>query len=376
MPAEGTPLRIGAIFPQDVILIAGSSAAYRGAEAMRRTLNDCGGIGGQPLEFEYVPAADRDAAEAAVQILAEANVPLIIGSGLPAVSEGASASAQSAGIVYWEMTDALLQAGDGLFAAAQTDVVMGRAAAQFAQTALVDVLDGEPPRIALIYEGRLRGQETARGVRAALEVPPVIDYSYDDYLRNPYAVAEQIRDQQINIVILSVFDDDGRALWYGLREANANIKAWLHIGSQGYRRVLCQNGSTDAFMGMERSGYVNVLYADEQAYTAYRRSYTRAFSSAPDFAADVSAAGVYVLGQILGQIEGHTFTPVTIRAAIEHYQATVEHGVPLVRQQQGSHYCVVYPGAIASCGGPVIPFPTWRERAVRENQTLTCGTET
>ncbi|MBC7811311.1 MAG: hypothetical protein H7175_09195, partial [Burkholderiales bacterium] len=44
----------------------------------------------------------------------------------------------------------------------------------------------------------------------------------------------------------------------------------------------------------------------------------------------------------------------------------------VVRQQQGSFFCSVWPEEIATCAADIQPFPTWRERALLEQNPAIC----
>src|SRR5262245_5576059 len=98
--AAGQPITLGAIFPGQSLFSVQDIESYRGAEAMRQAINACGGVDGRPVQWMYIPASDHDAAQAAAQQMVASSVPVIVGSGLPAVNEGASPVANDAGVVY------------------------------------------------------------------------------------------------------------------------------------------------------------------------------------------------------------------------------------------------------------------------------------
>src|SRR5262245_15676868 len=76
--ATGEPIMIGAIFPQDVLLVRDTSAYYRGADAMRQAINACGGVDSRPIEWIFETASSYDSAQAAFEHLTDnASVPLI-----------------------------------------------------------------------------------------------------------------------------------------------------------------------------------------------------------------------------------------------------------------------------------------------------------
>ncbi|MBC7813490.1 MAG: ABC transporter substrate-binding protein [Burkholderiales bacterium] len=407
VPADGEPIVLGAIFPEGNLLTRRDGDAYQGAEAMRQAINACGGVNGHPVEFMYEPANDRDDAAEAAQHLIDAGVPLIVGSGSQAVSEGAREVTEAAGVVFWEMTEALDDAGEWSFSSRPTNEFLGSRTAQIV-TALahptLGITDGIQSRIALVYEDRPRGQQVASGVLQALgrsDQELTIEYPYSDTLFNAYELAERIRDEDIDILILSMFDEDAENLWYALREANASVGAWIHIGSQGYHHELCERGGNmQGFISVDASGPVNDEYRREamgELYTQYLRAYLNENGTDPDVEADLSASGVYLLWRYILPFVDGAYIASTIRSTIVTvrwdltspnaaggatgmmsqggYDVTSGGFVlsdVIVRQQQGSFFCSVWPEEIATCAVGVQPFPTWRERALLEQNPAIC----
>lgn len=399
-PADGTPITLGAIFPAGAPLTQRNSVALQGAEAMRQTINACGGVDGRPVEFILEVARDREDAAAAAQTLVDAGVPMILGSGGAAVSEGARPIAAAAGVVYWEMTEPLDNAGMWTFSPRPTNRQLGMAAVDFARTSLRESLGVESAdelRFALVYESGNRGTQIANGVRDALNRDITLEFSYDEF-RGARELAVDIRDREIDVLILSMFDRDAEDLWYQLREADANVDAWIHVGSQGYRRELCdRGGNIQAFISVDAVGSVNDDYRRDTSgdlYQRYSRVYLNVYGTQPEPAADLSASGVHLLlHYVLPNVEGET-TSQNIREAILSqplrelpYIGLMGEGLtffdaenpvnaeasPIIRQQQGSFFCTVYPQRIATCSSEnVIPFPTWRERALMERSNSIC----
>jgi branched-chain amino acid transport system substrate-binding protein len=386
-PATGEPLRLGAIFPKGTLLTALTGEYYQGADMMRQTINACGGVNGRPVEWVYEAASTRRAAEAAAtRLIKEEQVPLIVGSGSPAVNEGASAVAEALGVVYWEVTEAVDKSGQWVLSPRPTNAQLGEGAAAYARAQF-----GDDPKVALIYENRPRGQAAASGVRGALKSAPLIEFKYADNLYDGYKLAVDIREGKIDVVILAAFDDDGQRMWYALRQADANIKAWIHIGSAGYRPDLCQRfGNIEAFVSVDAAGQVNPDYRARltDVYDAYRKAYLAAFSYQTHERSDLSAAGVYVLlHEALPKVTG-AYTATAIRDALLQLDKADPIGLMgeglsfdpnthvnrragvIVEQAQDGGFCPVWPGAIASC--KPLAFPTWRERALASEKGVFC----
>jgi hypothetical protein len=386
IPATGEPITLGAIFPQGSLFSARSGESFQGVEAIRTAVNQCGGVNGVPIEWAYEPAADRASAEAAAQKLVGQGVPLIVGSGLSVVSSAASRIAQDAGVVYWEVSESPSAWGDWIFSVVADFQQLGTAAGSFAQINFTE------PRVALIYEKR--DERIAVGVREGLAQPPVIEHAYSGEIccGDAYALAVRMREARINVVILSVFDQDGERLWYALREADANIAAWIHVGSEGYRRDICESANSEGFISINPAGPVSASYRLEQIGKIdrlYRAAYRSAYGSAPSATADLSASGIYlllkyVLPNITGKINAESIReaaraldlrdPVGLMGEGIIFDAFGANQSPAViaRQQQGRAFCSVWPESIATCS-ELLPFPTWRERALAVENRLSCG---
>lgn len=382
--AEGDPIQLGAIFPQGALFSAETATSYQGVEAMTAAVNNCGGVNGRPVEWVYEPAASYDqASEAARDLIVRQRLPLIMGSGLQAVNEGGRAVADEFSVLYWEVTEAAEPSGEWYFTPRLTKNQLGTQTGGFVSLGLSDVLGGAELRTALIYESR--GEATASAIRDALPVAPIIDFEYTDNLRGSYNLAVQMRDSDVNTVIIVGFERDGDRLWYAAREADADVLAWIHVGSEGYKRGLCQRlGNTEAFIGIDATGPISTTYRETALgsfYTDYRQNYIQAHTAMPTDEADLAASGVYLLlKQVLPTVQGD-YTTENIRAALlalntndalglfgEGLNFSAGNGLNaapgiVVQQQQGGDFCSTWPGSIATCAGGLLAFPTWEARA-------------
>lgn len=393
IPAEGEPIRLGAIFPEGALFTSENSTDYQGVQAMGAAFNACGGVNGRPIEWVYAPAASRtQAANAAQRLIDEEGVTVIVGSGLAAVDEGAREVAEEKGVVYWEVTEAVEPGGEWFFSPRPTSAQLGALTGQFVAESLPQSLGKTDLRVALIYENRPHGQTIAEGIRDALSIPPIIEYSYTDHLYEAYDLAIRLREERIDVVVLAAFERDGDRLWFGAREADANVSAWIHVGSEGYKRGLCERlGNIEGFIGIDSTGPVSVTYRQDTAgdiYTTYRQIYMTTHSAEPTERADLAASGVYLLlKHMLPSVNGE-FTAENIRAAVLGLNLTDPAGLMgeglvfsdginaapgiIVQQQQGNNFCSIWPSAIATCSGSLIPFPTWVERA-KMDELYSCG---
>jgi hypothetical protein len=202
-----------------------------------------------------------------------------------------------------------------------------------------------------------------------------------------------MREENINIVVIVAFENDTDRLWYDLREADANIKAWVQVGDADYRLNTCDRlGNTDGLISVSTTGAVNTDYrlSFDPIYEKYLGWYGEYFASAPDEKADLAASGVYLLlRHVLPQITGD-WTTENIRAAMTSTEVLPPAGlmgeglfipenmgengyaVAVAQQRQNNQFCTISPSSIATCSQPLQSLPTWRER-VTQAHYASCG---
>lgn len=386
IPSSGEPIRLGAIFPQGAFFSADNTDTFKGIEAMRQAINSCGGVNGRPVEWVYEPASDRESAEAAAtKLINEDSVPLIVGSGLVAVNEGGRTAAEALGAVYWEISEAVDPGGEWYFSVRPNNRQLGEAAGHFVNDVLPTTLSKPTINVALIYENRPRGQTIAEGVLASLSEEPVMIYNYTDHLENSRQLGVQLREDNIDAVILATFEHDGDHMWYAAQQADANVGAWIHIGGQGYREGMCERvGNLDGFISIDASGPIDRTDREEMIgtiYQTYRQTYLSENNREPSELADLAASGVYMLLHHVLPQTGGDYAAQDIREAILSLDEQLAMGLigegisfddggrntaasTVIQQSQNGSFCSVWPSDLGTCLGGLQPFPTWRERAL------------
>ncbi len=391
-PAEGQPLLLGAVFPTTSIFSVEATSASRGAEAMRQAVNACGGVRGRPVEFILEDANDYEDAVAAVESLITREIPLIVGGGLPAITEGAAAAIGDRAI-YWELTGSIELTQSQVFSPTATDAQLGEAAnAYLTSEQFTSIMAGEPIRAALIHDIGQRGSAVASGI-------PwdhlVLDAPYVDRLGETEALAREMKRLGVNVVLVSAFERDALNLWFAVRQVDLPLRAWVQIGSESYLGRLCEYGlSGDAVITVNRAGHTSAAFRDQalgEVYNAYRAAYLRLYGEQPDTQADLSASGVFtllrgVLPEMRGELTAQSlynrlgrFT-TDVRGMFGE-SADFDDGMGVswqpsvvISQQQGGVLCSLSPGEGATCAG-ILSFPGWRERARQESNGLTCNAD-
>jgi hypothetical protein len=169
VPASGSPVRLGAVFPPDTLVSVDAADPYRAVSAMVAVVNECGGINGRPVEVIFVPAANRQEALEAVEQLA-GDVALVIGSGSGAVSEVLLDASAEGAFVYWEVSEPLEAPHAWAFSRVER-LPTGRAGGGVRGGETASLLNGDPLRVAPVHENRPLAKAVAEG-SAALSAPP------------------------------------------------------------------------------------------------------------------------------------------------------------------------------------------------------------
>lgn len=389
-PASGAPIRLGAVFPPETLFSASAADSYRGAAALVEAVNACGGVNGRPVELVYAPAGNRNQVIGAVEQLQD--VPLIIGSGSPAISTALLEASRDGDFIYWEVNEPLDAGHEWSFSPRPNNSQLGATAA----TLLLSLLPDVPIRLALVYENETGAVHAAEGFAGTLEaarVPISIRHSYNGSLSNSYGLAVRMRESGINAVAVAGFQGDADSLWRAMRQADANVSAWIYIGGASYRRNSCQRlGNADGVISVSAEGQVSADYRRGTMgalYEQYATIFRERYGTRPGESADLSASGTYLLLQYI-LTKADNFDAESIRTALlsttipepvgllgegisfrvqDSSFATNQPVTGIVTLRQNGQFCTLFPEALATCGGDMQPFPTWRERARLEAQS-------
>lgn len=377
VPANGEPILLGAVFPQNIMLVQDTSSFYQGANAMREAINACGGVSGRPVEWIFETASSYDSAQEAFERLINTqSVPLIVGSGFDSVHDALVDAVDEAGIVLWEVSENLEAGSDWAFYALPQDRTIGRETANFILNN-VELLLNEPLQIALIHEDRPRAQHIAQGFRNSFEGGIVIDESYSNSLTNASSIAVDMREQGVNVVIVVAFHDDADRLWRAMRQADANVGAWLHVGGEDYQRSLCDRlGNTDNLLLVGTTSLINDAFPqviNATILSSYLQQYHNLYDTEPNYQANLSASGMYVLlTEILPQTDGdysaEAIQQVLSATDMSRMGMVGDAAAVVIEQNHTGTFCTVAPSGLSTCSEPLQSFPTWRERALTTTQ--------
>jgi ABC-type branched-subunit amino acid transport system substrate-binding protein len=389
--AAGDSIRIGAVFPAQTVLMASAVTPYEGVVAMVQAVNACGGVAGHPVELVSQPANNRDNARAAVAKLS-GDVPIIIGSGSPAVSEALLNESREGKFLYWEVTEPLDAPHQWSFSPLSNNSQLGSQTADFIQTQVSALLANKSLRLAIVHEKRPAAQLIADALVDTLTTPPVLTYAYDNVLSESYTIAKQIREKKVNAVVIVAFDRDTDQFWLSMRQADANVLGYIQVSGEPDRRNFCERvGNSDGLIMVSRTGAVSPTYRQQHIgaiYNQYLAAYKDQTSAAPDESADLAASGTYLLLHDILPSAADDFTVSNLQHIITTQQLSIGQGmmgegfsvnntflngagVVIFQQRQDNQLCSLVPSEIATCSTALQPFLTWRER-VSQPQFASC----
>ncbi|MBI1280695.1 MAG: ABC transporter substrate-binding protein [Anaerolineaceae bacterium] len=388
--ASGETLRIGAVFPAQTVLTASAITPFRGVQAMVAAVNACGGVGGRPVELVNVSANNRDSARSAVAQLS-GDVPLIIGSGSPAVSEVLLESSRDGSFVYWEVSEPLDTPHQWSFSPLPNDSQLGSQTADFVQSTVAPLLgEKQPLRLAIVHEKRPAAQQIVDALSSSLATAPMLTYAYENVMSNSYKFAKQIRESKVNVLVVVALNRDSIQFWSNMRQADANVKAYIQVGEPDRRNSCERIGNSDGLITIGRTGAISDTFREDvlgAVYDQYRSIYLKQYALLPDVTADLSASNIYLLLHHILPDTISDFTVNNLQAKIQAAQIAIGSGlmgegftlkgdsnqaaVAVVQQRQANKFCSLVPTDGATCSGGFQPFPTWRER-VSQAQYASC----
>ncbi len=255
------------------------------------------------------------------------------------------------------------------------------------------LLADKPLRLAIIHEKRPTARLIVDALADTLTTAPVLTYAYDNVLSESYAIARQIREKKVNAVVIVAFDRDTDQFWLSMRQADANVMAYIQVSGEPDRHNLCDRiGNTDGLITVSRTGAVNLAYRQQQMgalYDQYMTAYKDQSATSPDDSADLAASGTYLLLHDILPSAADDFTVSNLQHQITALQLSTGHGlmgegflldntsilngaaVAIFQQRQDNQLCSLSPSDIATCSIGLQPFPTWRER-VSQPQFASC----
>ncbi|MGH2703800.1 MAG: ABC transporter substrate-binding protein [Actinomycetota bacterium] len=233
-------LVVGAVYPTSGGQGMGGRDELRGVRLAAELVNARGGVRGRGIVIRLRPASAAEAASQAVDALARAGVPVILGSHGSTISARAAAAATRKRLLFWE-TGAVGNLGDDaagggyVFRFAPTGASLGRAAVSFVHQRLQPLLPRQGTlRYAVAYVDDAYGRSVGGGAvdqlrDAGLTLAGTFPYRLEgaDYGQ----LARRIGDVRPDVLVVAAYLEDGVALRRAILLAGVPLVASIGTSS-------------------------------------------------------------------------------------------------------------------------------------------------
>ena len=220
--SSAEPIRIGALYPLSGTQGPGGIEEHRGVLLAAELVNADGGIDGRPIELVSIDVPAADAAPAAVEMLADRDVSLVLGSYGSTISSVVARATASRRMVFWEtgavgMLPDEVERGELTFRMPPTGGVLGRNAIAFVADRLAGALgrDAHELRYGVAFVDDVYGRSVAEGALSEIaerDLPLVGTFGYDARTADMTALARGIARARVDVLFVSAYLEDGVAM--------------------------------------------------------------------------------------------------------------------------------------------------------------------
>jgi branched-chain amino acid transport system substrate-binding protein len=235
------PIRIGALYPLSGSQGPGGIEEHRGVLLAAELVNADGGIDGRPVELVSIDVPAADAAPAAVEMLADRDVDLVLGSYGSTISAVVARATSARDMLFWEtgavgMLPDEVRRGELTFRMPPTGGVLGRNAIAFVADRLAGELgrDAHDLRYGVTYVDDVYGRSVADGALAAIaerDLPLVGTFGYDARSVDMTALARRIARARVDVLFVSAYLEDGVAMREALVDEDVPLVASIGTSS-------------------------------------------------------------------------------------------------------------------------------------------------
>jgi branched-chain amino acid transport system substrate-binding protein len=216
------PLVLGAVYPVHGGQGPGGTDEFHGVQLAAEYVNAHGGVDGRSVRLDLQAADSSDQAPRAVDALARAGVPVILGSYGSTISQPAAARSAAHGIMYWEtgavgLLNEHTLTSDLVFRFSPTGASLGRAAVRFAHDRLLPALhaDANTARFGVVYVNDIYGNAVASGMVDQIRDAHgtlVGRFPYDLQHVSYTDLVKRIVAARVQVLGVVAYEDDGVAL--------------------------------------------------------------------------------------------------------------------------------------------------------------------
>ncbi len=394
-------LKIGALFPFSGPLALLGQETFNGATVAADIINEKGGLWGKQIEWVKGDGVDpKKAMTECERLISVEGMKLIFGTYSSSRSYAASEVTERNKVIYWEegaIADPITERGfKYLFRTCPRAGQFGTMAADFVKEVLAPKLGIDPKamKVAIMFEDSLYG--TTVGSNAAkhamalgMNVVATDSYSHKTVDLSP--VVMRFKARKPDAIIATSYLQDGLLFWRQAKEANLNVKAFIGTGA-------CHGMPDWAKTFGEEANYIfnidpaiginpDVLaFKTKAVLKEFREKFNKKFGHFPATHASLGFVGARVLFEEVlpraGFLDPEAVRKAALQVDIPKGGTIFGFGVkfappvhpaagqnllahPALMQWQEKEMVVVYPEEFG-VKKPLIPLPTWEQRAKGE----------
>ena len=391
-------IKMGALFPFTGPIALLGQETFNGATIAQDMINDKGGIWGKKIEWLKGDAVDpKKAMTECERLISLEKMKIIFGTYSSSLSFAASEVAEKNKVIYWEqgaIADPITERGFKYlfrFIARASD--FGIMAANFANEVIAPKLGIETKKlkVAVIFEDSLYG--TTVGSNAAKQVMKlgmnlVATESYSHKTVDLSSVVMILKARKPDVIIATSYIEDALLFWRQAKDIELNVKAFIGTGAghgmPDWAKTFGKEGdyifNVDPAIGINPKVFTPRMKA---VLTEFQERFNKKFGHYPATHASLGFDGARILFEEVlpkaGSLDPEAIRQAALKVDIPQGGTVFGHGVkfappehpsagqnlratPLPLQWQEQKMWVVHPPDF-SMRSPLIPLPTWEERA-------------
>jgi len=398
-------VKIGALFPFSGPLALLGQESFNGATIAADMVNAKGGLWGKKIEWVKGDGVDpKKAMTECERLISVEGIKLIFGTYSSSRSYAASEVAERNKVIYWEqgaIADPITERGfKYLFRTCPRAGQFGIMAVEFAKEVIAPKLGIDPKsmKVAIMFEDSLYG--TTVGSSAAqhalkLGMKVVVTDSYSHKTVDLSPVVMRFKAQGPDVIIATSYLEDGLLFWRQAKEANLNVKAFIGTGA-------CHGMPDWAKTFGDEANYIfnidpavginpDALNPKTKAVLKeFQDKFNKKFGHLPATHASLGFVGAQVLFEEVlpkaGKVDPEAIRKAALTVDIPKGGTIFGFGVkfappvhpaagqnllahPALMQWVEQQMSVVYPVEFG-VKKPLIPLPTWEQRAKGETSFI------
>ncbi len=391
------PYRIGALFPFTGNLALLGNESFNGATIVEDMVNEKGGINGRKIVWVKADGVDpKKAMTECERLIAVEKVKIVFGTYSSSLAYAASEVAERNKVIYWEegaIADNITARGfKYLFRTISMASEAGKMAANFISDVVAPKLKMDPKKIkvAIMFEDSLYG--TTVGNSAVKRVKElgmdlVAQESYSAKTVDLSSIVMIFKSKKPDVIIATSYMEDSILFWRQAKDMDLNVKAFIGTGAghgmPEWAKTFGNEGNyifnVDPPVGFNPKVFTGNT---QKLLNDFRERFNKKFGHYPAVHATAGFVSASVLFEVLAKAGSDD--PEAVRKAalaVDSPQGGTVFGYgvkfappdhpsagqdlrahPVLMQWQDQKLVVVYPAAFA-VGQPLLPLPTWEERA-------------